>query len=673
MLTGAACLCWSAAALRSAPSIAAPPPLRHESTQAQLALTRRVIEVLSAQGEPLAADTVTAIAALVERGEAIAALAAANAALMARVLLVAAVNPEGQVALTAGPVSPALVQGGYRLYLARIDNPALVPGRFAAYSPESIAVNGVYPSPPNHAPIGPPAAVPTTAGDVAARWLDLEVLDTNELAAALMPLLTDWKIVQLYARDPGVHTARISADVGAGRHASGGHDSLTLAFTVSKAHTVELAVHDADGAPITCSLLITDAQGRVYPAQTRRALPDMYFQRRIYRDDRETLSLPAGEYRVEASRGPEYVVTAERRRVEPAKNSRWDVTLQRWIDPRRYGWYSGDHHIHAAGCAHYMQPTEGVGPEVMARQARGEALSIASVLTWGPGFYTQKLNFSGHDDPLSSSTMRLRYDLEVSGFPSSHCGHTVLLQMRAMDYPGTTRIEEWPSSNTPVLRWARAQGAITGYAHSGWGLVVDSTQLPNELEPAFDGIGANDYIVTAPAGLVDFISSCNTPLAAELNIWYHTLNAGLRTRLAGETDWPCIFDEAVGMGRSYVHIGGALSYDAWCDGLRAGRTYVSDGRSHLIDFSVSAAGQRVVMGGEDLALTQVHALAIEALIAARLESAPSVQTEALRALGPEEKPYWHLERARIGATRQVAVELLVNGYPVETRTIEADG
>jgi len=34
----------------------------------------------------------------------------------------------------------------------------------------------------------------------------------------------------------------------------------------------------------------------------------------------------------------------------------------------------------------------------------------------------------------------------------------------------------------------------------------------------------------------------------------------------------------------------------------------------------------------------------------------------------DEKPYWHVERARIDNTRKVPVELIVNGYPVETKT-----
>ncbi|PYV29331.1 MAG: hypothetical protein DMG22_23295, partial [Acidobacteria bacterium] len=38
-----------------------------------------------------------------------------------------------------------------------------------------------------------------------------------------------------------------------------------------------------------------------------------------------------------------------------------------------------------------------------------------------------------------------------------------------------------------------------------------------------------------------------------------------------------------------------------------------------------------------------------------------------------EKPYWDLERARIGQTRNVPLEVVVNGQPVARREIPADG
>ena len=84
--------------------------------------------------------------------------------------------------------------------------------------------------------------------------------------------------------------------------------------------------------------------------------------------------------------------------------------------------------------------------------------------------------------------------------------------------------------------------------------------------PGFDGIGANEFIVdvTQP-NTVDFISAGDTPYVWELNIWYHTLNVGFRPRISGETDWPCITDDRVGLARSYARVDGPLTYRQWID------------------------------------------------------------------------------------------------------------
>ncbi len=55
-------------------------------------------------------------------------------------------------------------------------------------------------------------------------------------------------------------------------------------------------------------------------------------------------------------------------------------------------------------------------------------------------FY-QKQFFSGADHPLSTPDRLMRYDLEISGFPSSHAGHLVLLGLKDQDYPGSKRLD----------------------------------------------------------------------------------------------------------------------------------------------------------------------------------------------------------------------------------------
>src|SRR5207248_3612167 len=218
----------------------------------------------------------------------------------------------------------------------------------------------------------------------------------------------------------------------------------------------------------------------------------------------------------------------------------------------------------------------------------------------------------GKVDRLSTHRNLLRYDVEVSGWSSHRAGHLVLLRLRDQDYPGAKAQEEWPNLGLLVLKWAKSQGAVTGPAHSGWGLEVAGTELPNFNVPPFDGIGAIEYIVDVthevpgpegkPVPAVDFLSHGDTSYVWEHNIWYHTLNAGFRTRISGETDFPCIYGERVGLGRSYVKLDGKLDYDQWCEGIRQGRAYVSDGRSHLINFTVG--GVEVGTNGSELRIDE---------------------------------------------------------------------
>jgi hypothetical protein len=207
-----------------------------------------------------------------------------------------------------------------------------------------------------------------------------------------------------------------------------------------------------------------------------------------------------------------------------------------------------------------------------------------------------------------------------------------------------------------------------GFAHSGWGLEVPGKNLPTTQMPAFDGIGANEYIadVTQPDA-VDFISAGDTPSIWELNIWYHTLNVGFRTKISGETDFPCIYDGRVGQARGYAKIDGPLAYAKWLDAIRNGRTYVSDGRSHLMGFTVNDV--EVGSGNGEAHLSAPGTITAHVKVAANLDPHPN---EMVRQSGFDQKPYWDLERARVGDTRRVPVELIVNGKVEARQEVEAD-
>jgi hypothetical protein len=126
----------------------------------------------------------------------------------------------------------------------------------------------------------------------------------------------------------------------------------------------------------------------------------------------------------------------------------------------------------------------------------------------------------------------------------------------------------------------------------------------------------------------------------------------------------------VGRGRSYVRLDHRpvddSGYKAWVEGLKKGRLYCGDGRSHFLEFKVDGCHS----GAEDLVLKTAGTVSVEALVAARLE--PAVPDEILdikRTL----LNGWHLENARIGTTRQVLVELVVNGVAVDKTALLADG
>src|SRR4029077_5742541 len=246
-----------------------------------------------------------------------------------------------------------------------------------------------------------------------------------------------------------------------------------------------------------------------------------------------------------------------------------------------------------------------------------------------------------------------KYDVEVSGFGSSALGHVCLLNLREQDYPGTTGrggFQKWPTWTTPVMRWAKQQGAYTGYAPSGSGLEINpgaaakrllsefdtdkdgklsleeaakallpedfaaidtngdkflteaelsasinrvsgvrSKRLPNLAIPEMNGIGAQEICVTTAQGLGDFISAMDSVGVAEWNCWYHIMNCGYPLKVSGETDFPCISGSRVGQGRVYVQLGKAdkVDYAAWCDGIAKGKSYVSDGYAHALEFTVN--------------------------------------------------------------------------------------
>ena len=645
------------------------------------ASVKRLVEATDYLGSPFSAADKAALNTALAATDTAAATEKIQTILDRYALYGVNINPEMRVKVAQGAAKPELVEQGWRQFLVKVANESGTTAALRATSPNA---QRLFNSP---------------QADVANRWLDLQMFDAQPLRPTLGGLKVEYRIIQLYSRDAGKREARINFNVGQGTQDIGFRNEADTLFTAAPAPDVTFDVKDENGQPTTASFIIRDAQGRTYPSQAKRLAPDFAFHPQVYRMDGEKVKLPAGNYTIEFQRGPESLIKRQTVTVN-ASTKRLAFKVERWVDPSKLGWISGDHHIHAAGCAHYTNPTEGVHAPDMMRHILGEDLKVGCNLTWGPCFDYQKQFFTGKDDLVSKFPYILRYDIEVSGFGSHQSGHLCLLRLKDQMYPGGESKNHWPTLGLNTLRWAKKQGAVVGPAHSGWGLETRtpaagrdaaplnsktsgaaggmSTELPTLIMPPFNGIGANEYImdvthmVPGPDGklvpAVDFISTVDTPYVWELNIWYHTLNVGFRTRISGETDFPCIYGEKVGLGRSYVKLPAKWTYEDWCEGIRAGRNYVSDGKSHIMDFKAEAVS--VGENSSELKLAAPGNVRLSAKVAAYLNTQPD---PSLRDRPYQQKPYWDVERARIGDTREVPVEVLVNGLPVAKKNIVADG
>jgi hypothetical protein len=101
-----------------------------------------------------------------------------------------------------------------------------------------------------------------------------------------------------------------------------------------------------------------------------------------------------------------------------------------------------------------------------------------------------------------------------------------------------------------------------------------------------------------------------------------------------------------------------------------GDSYFGDGRSHVFDFNVE--GTNSGTSGDHIHFGEPSKMRLVAQVCALLEEISDASSK-IQSASPYEKPYWHLERSRIGKTNKVLVELVVNGKAVQSVEVVADG
>ena len=689
----------------------------------------RLIQALDFLGAPLPEKGVKKLKAAIGARDAV----AIQKIIDPHVLVAVSLNPEVRVKVRRGPAKALLRQGGFTPFVVKVLNDSTVARPLRVASPQAGAVF----SGSGLGTLKRQAQTELKGNEnvkgYKGRFLSVEMFNKPPMAAALSGLEVEYALVLIYSQESGKREATLQFDVGQGTQDLGFRAEVPVLFNVLPARAVRLEVRDADGRSTTARLEFRNATGRVYPPQAKRLAPDFFFQPHIYRADGQPVILPPGRFTMEASRGPEYRVRTREVTVPAKGPAKIQVKLERWVDPMRFGFYGGDHHIHGAGCSHYDSPTKGVRPADMFQQVKGEGLNVGCVLTWGPCFDFQRDYFSPIADDVSEPLTLLKYDLEISGFGSAALGHVCLLNLKNQTYPKSrgTKTEGWPSWTVPVLRWCKEQGGVTGYPHSAlhvnptssakWllrtldadnskslnaaeaakGLLPEpfpkvdadgngelnekelaasanraADTLPNFALPALSGGGAMEIFVSTAEGVCDFISAMDTARIPEWNTWYHLMNCGFPLKLSGETDFPCMSSRRVGAGRVYVQMGAQkkINFADWCRGLGAGQSYVSDGYAHALEFNVGGQAP----GRDDIRLAKPGKVMVKAKVAFAPETPMTVAQGLLKPASGRRMTgdtiNLHAPRHRKfvkGGTR--LVELVVNGQVAAKQTVPADG
>jgi hypothetical protein len=344
---------------------------------------------------------------------------------------------------------------------------------------------------------------------------------------------------------------------------------------------VHLRVNDVEtGQPTPVRLRVTDAAGRCYAPLGRLTQfatgPNQDVGGNVllggkpwaYIDGACEIDLPPGPLHVSITKGPEYRPVETDVQLVAGKLS-LRLQIERWADLRKDGWYSGDTRVHF------------LPPHAALLEAQAEDIAVVQLLArctqvrdsfdeWQPAI-PNLLAFSGQA-PCMQTPGRLvavnteNFHPELGSLGLLHCHRVVY----PLTLGGPECEEDWTLED-----WC-------GQCHRKNGLVV-WTRTRHESEHFNYGEPLADLLLGAVDAfeLERFEDSASGALA----LWYDLLRIGARVPLAGASgkDSNGI---ALGALRSYVQLapGENLSCASWIDGLRAGRSFVTNGP--LLLFSV---------------------------------------------------------------------------------------
>jgi hypothetical protein len=323
----------------------------------------------------------------------------------------------------------------------------------------------------------------------------------------------------------------------------------------------EIRVLDHDtGRPIPVRMHLRDARGKpVKPPGT------VFWHDHFVIPGVAVLELRPGTYTFEMERGPEYKIRTGHFTLKQGDADSTEVRMERFVDMKQEGWWSGDLHIH--------RPPEDI-PLLMA----AEDLHIAPVITW----WNDKNAWDGQ--PIPADLLR-RADEDrlyhVMAGEDERGGGALLYFNLPEPLPIRGSQREYPSSCEFLKMSRRFPGVHVDVEKPFWWDVpiwiasgmVDSIGLCNNHQQR-DGMLSNEAW-GKPRDRIAFPDPHGNGRWSE-HIYHQLLESGIRLPpSAGSASG--VLPNPLGYNRVYVHCGPSLDYRTWWTNLRAGQVVVTNG------------------------------------------------------------------------------------------------
>lgn len=331
--------------------------------------------------------------------------------------------------------------------------------------------------------------------------------------------------------------------------------------TIADGGEVLLRVQDEQGQLVPCRIHIENEAGEPELADGLPSWRDHFCCRGEAR-----LNPQPGLYTYLVERGPEFTRrTGSFRVTKEGAAQAASITLARIAHMAKDGWYSGDLHVH--------RPVD-----EMELLMRAEDLHVAPVITW----WNDRNVWQDRKPPAD---LLIRHDgnrfYHVMAGEDEREGGALLYFHLKRPLPITGATREIPSPMKFVAMARQRQNVWIDIEKPFWWDVpvwvasgqVDSIGLANNhmchhsmYESEAWGKPRDQKRLPSPLG--------NGFWTQE--IYYRLLNSGLRIPpSAGSASG--VLPNPVGYNRVYVYVGDDFSYDNWWSGLKAGRSFVTNG------------------------------------------------------------------------------------------------